>query len=327
MKTSSEWQLQESKELTFPALGRAAFLGQLYDASSGRLLNMQLFDDETAEKTHTIRNASTVVKYSNIHTIVDRANALDVKADLSVCLLCGMIELKGSGQYLDSSSLNLSTREVSMICTVRKDSKRLKINQDTSISQSLYNRTIKRGATHVVTGIVYGGTLIANITEKVSSAIDPTNKVQGEFSASKMQRMSSLFSREGKAAIDKDETSKDIAHSYDFNFYGDYVSTKEVNPTTIGDVLELGKKWPELMGEGVPVEITATPLTSLTDDPVEAKILHELGSAEDAAILATYNELYSLGTRRSRLLRILESGLSQYCPTLLGECRQRKKSC
>ncbi|KAJ4000671.1 hypothetical protein F5050DRAFT_363989 [Lentinula boryana] len=315
-----------TEEMDLPALGRPAFLGQLYNATSERLMNTQLFGAELVNKIQVVPNSSNSVKFKDINAISDRANALDIKAELSVSIMSGLIDLKGSGQYLDTSKSNVSSREVSMICTTRKNLKRLDLKGSDTITVEAYQRAIKHGATHVVTGIIYGGTLVTNVVEKASSSESQT-KIHGEFTASLMKKMASTFSAEGKAAVDSDKTSKDVLESRDFDFYGDYAASDRPNAITIGDLFELAKKWPDLVGEGVPCQITVTPLDQFVDGSVEARILHELESDELGAILTAYDEIFRLAGRRTRIQAALEAGgsnLGACCPTFMDACKKRK---
>ncbi|KIK53797.1 hypothetical protein GYMLUDRAFT_49211 [Collybiopsis luxurians FD-317 M1] len=317
-----------SDEMELPALGRAAFLGQLYNASSEHFVNLQLFDKSIVENKQIVLNPSNNIEYHDIKTISDRTNALDINAELSIGILSGMIELKGSGQYLDTNKSNVATREVSMICLTRKQVERLQLGVNDVISLRAYNRAVKAGATHVVTAITYGGTLITNIVEKTSSSETQT-KIHGEFSASVMKKMASKFSLEGKASVDSDVNSKDITESCDFKCYGDYAISSQDNPTTVGDMFELAKKWPSLIGDGVPVQITVTPLDQFVDDSVEAKLLHELEADQLYDILTAYDIIYRFAARRSRILAALETGpgrLSDCCPTFMETCRKRKNT-
>ncbi|KAJ4467243.1 hypothetical protein J3R30DRAFT_3579153 [Lentinula aciculospora] len=315
-----------SEEMDLPALGRPAFLGQLYNATSERLMNTQLFGPDLVSKVQTVPNSSNSVKFKDINTISDRANALDIKAELSVSIMSGLIDLKGSGQYLDTSKSNVSSREVSMICSTRKNLKRLDLKGSDTITAQTYERAAKHGATHVVTGIIYGGTLVTNVVEKASLS-EAQTKIHGEFTASLMKKMASKFSAEGKASVDSDKTSKDVLESRDFDFYGDYAASGRPNAMTIGDLFELAKKWPELVGEGVPCQITVTPLDQFVDGSIEAKILHELESDELAAILTAYDEIFRLAGRRTRIQAALEAGngnLGACCPTFMDSCKKRK---
>ncbi|KAF9256844.1 hypothetical protein L218DRAFT_949662 [Marasmius fiardii PR-910] len=315
-----------TEEMEFPALGRPAFLGQLYSASSERLLNIQMFDARVLERVQTVRNSFTRVTYKDVNSISDRANALDITAELSVGILAGLIDLKGSGQYLDTRKSNVSSREVSMVCFTRKNMDRLDLRNNDRISMEEYERAVMRRASHVVTGIIYGGTLITNVVKKVSSS-DVKETVQGQFSASIMKNMAAVFSVRGKAAVDSDQTSKDIFQSHDFEFYGDYSASDQANPTTIGDVFELAKKWPELVGDGIPCLITVTPLDQLVDRSVVGKIIRQLESDELAAILTDYDQIYRLAGRRARMKAVLEDEsekLSAFYPTFSDACRQRK---
>ncbi|KAJ4465125.1 hypothetical protein C8R41DRAFT_109428 [Lentinula lateritia] len=316
----------QSQEMDLPALGRPAFLGQLYDATSERLMNTQLFSPEVASKVQIVPNPSNSVKFKDISTISERSHALDINAELSLSILGGLIDLKGSGQYLDTSKSNVSSREVSMICTTRRNLKRLDLKGSDTITLDAYERAVKRHATHVVTGIIYGGTLVTNVVEKASFSESRT-KIHGEFTASLMKKMAAAFSAEGKAAVDSDKTSKDVLQSHDFDFYGDYVASDRPNAMTIGDLFELAKTWPDLVGDGVPCQITVTPLDQLVDESVEAKILHELESDELIAILAAYDDIFRLAGRRTRIQVALEPGsgnLGACCPTFMDICKKRK---
>ncbi|KAJ3757823.1 hypothetical protein EV361DRAFT_915883 [Lentinula raphanica] len=315
-----------SEEMDLPALGRPAFLGQLYNATSERLMNTQLFPAELVSKVQTVPNSSNSVKFKDINTISDRANALDIKAELSVSIMSGLIDLKGSGQYLDTSKSNVSSREVSMVCSTRKNLKRLDLKGTDTITVEAYKRALKHGATHVVTGIIYGGTLVTNVVEKASLSESQT-KIHGEFTASLMKKMASTFSAEGKAAVDSDKTSKEVLESRDFDFYGDYAASDRPNAITIGDLFELAKKWPDLVGDGVPCQITVTPLDQFVDSSVEGKVLHELESDELGAILTAYDEIFRLAGRRTRIQAALEAGngnLGTCCPTFMDACKKRK---
>ncbi|KAJ3846969.1 hypothetical protein EV368DRAFT_51990 [Lentinula lateritia] len=315
-----------SEEMDLPALGRPAFLGQLYNATSERLMNEQLFAEDVVKRVQVVPNPSNSLKFKDINTISDRANALDITAELSVSILSGMIDLKGSGQYLDTSKSNVSSREVSMICTTRKNLKRLDLKGSDRITIDTYNRAIEHQATHVVTGIVYGGTLVTNVVEKASSSESQT-KIHGEFSASLMKNMASKFSAEGKASVDSDKTCKDVLESRDFDFYGDYAASDRPNAITIGDLFELAKQWPTVVGDGVPCQITVTPLSNFVDGSIEAKIIHELESDELAAILTAYDDIYRLAGRRTRIQAALEAGnggLGACCSTFAAACKKRK---
>lgn len=313
----------ESEELDLPALGRPAFLGQLYNAKSETLLNVQAFDSTTASKIQTVATSFNSVKYKDVNNITGRTDALDINASLSIAILGGMIELKGSGRYLDTSRTNVSTREVTMVCTTRTNLKRLDLSNTTFITKDSYDKAVERGGTHAVTGIVYGGTLVTNITEK-SSISRSRNKIHGKFSASIMKKLASKFSAEGKASVDINKTAQDVVKSCEFDVYGDYASSAQPNPTTIGDVFELAKKWPKLVGEGVPCEIIVTPLSHLRDTSVTATLLHQLDGDTLTNILAVYDSIYLIAGRRGRVQAALETGLGDQCPTFLAQCRTRK---
>lgn len=313
----------EGVELKLPALGRPVFLGQLYSASSEQFLNVKISEDEIMKNVQTIPNSFTSVKFKDINTVTDRADALDVSAELSIGVLAGLFEVKGAGRYVDTTKSNVASHEVSMVCATRTVLERIDVNSGTSLSRQAYDRAVRRGATHVVTGIVYGGTLVANVTDKATSS-ESHKKIQIEFSASLFKKLKALFSVEGKIAVDYDTTSKEVVKTREFELYGDYSSSEQPIPTTLGDIFEIATRWPKLVGRGVPCEIIATPLADLLDDSIEARVVHEIQSDDLAAIILVFDKVYHLAAQRERLQRALEAGLGQYCPSFLNNCRQRK---
>ncbi|KAL0571599.1 hypothetical protein V5O48_010363 [Marasmius crinis-equi] len=317
-----------SEELEVPALGRPVFLGQLYSASSGRLINAQLFDSEVLKKEQIVNTSSNSIKYADISAISDRANALDIPPGFSVGILGGLVELKGSARYLHATRSNFASREVSIICSVRKCWRRLDVGVNENIPMGAYERAVKRGASHVITGIALGGTLVAHFVQKTSTAKSRDRK-RFDLSATAIQAMANIFSAGGKVALDHDKQLTDVTENCHFECYGDYSVPEQQNPTTIGDIFELVEKWPTLIGEGVTIQFTAQPIDQFVDGSVPARVLYELEAEHLSTILGLYEEIYRLAARRASIQAALDSGseiLSACCPTFTIDCQKRKRS-
>lgn len=312
----------KQNEFTTPGLGRTAFLGQLYNGSTEQLLNTQLFEKTALEAAIKEENhPSTMISYSDVKSQSDRSKSLKITAELAVSIMGGMISLSGSGEYLDASKSNVSSHEVSATCVVQKKNKRLDIGQ--CVGQQKWEQVSALGATHVVTAIRYGGTLIANIVQKDSTS-ESGKVIKGSFKASFMEGMAGSFSASGKASVDSDEKTKELNSSCEFKVYGDWASAEMEIPTTVGGVFEVIKKWPSLVGDGVPCTITLTPITQFVNGSPEAMMLYELEQHKLLSLCQSYDEFFRLAGRRARLVSLLEGGIGDFCPTFLNECRDRK---
>lgn len=107
----------------------------------------------------------TEVSYKLVKTAKDRAHLLNVFVSVSVSILRGTITLKGFGSYLDRSDSSEESTTVTGVLRARTVHKRLDISDlGLQASVALDPAQIKNlGATHVVTGITYGGTLLGSL--------------------------------------------------------------------------------------------------------------------------------------------------------------------
>ncbi|KAJ8522118.1 hypothetical protein ONZ45_g1276 [Pleurotus djamor] len=309
-------------EFSMPALGRAAFLGQLYNGKTEQLLNTQLFAKNVIDeniKEDTIANTS--LSFTDVKSQSDRSKSLKISAELSLSIMGGMISLAGSGEYVDASKSNVSSHEVSATCTVMKKNKRLEVGQ--CVTQQRWTQVSNMGATHVITAMRFGGTLVANILLKDSNS-ESDKQIKGSFSASIMEGMSSQFSAKGSASVDSSDTGKDLNTHCEFKVYGDWASSDQSIPTTVGEVFELIKSWPSLVGDGVPCTLTLTPIAQFVDTSPEALVLYELEQHKMMSLCQAYDDFYRLSGRRAKLVSSLESTVGDFCPTFLYACQEKK---
>ncbi|KAJ8522110.1 hypothetical protein ONZ45_g1290 [Pleurotus djamor] len=304
-----------------PALGRAAFLGQLYNGKTEQLLNSQLFAREVLS-ANTLEDsiANTSLSFTDVKTQSDRSKSLKITAEISLSIMSGMIKLSGSGEYVDASKSNVSSHEISAVCTVQKKNKRLDVGPVVTLQK--WTQVSNLGATHVVTAIRMGGTLVANIVQKDSNSEDE-KVIKGSFSASFMEGMGAAFSASGSASINSTESGKDLNNKCDFKIYGDWSSSQTI-PTTIGEVFQLIKDWPNLVGDGVPCTITLTPISQFVDTSPESLMLYELEQHKIMSMAKAYDDFFALSGRRARIVARLESGVGEFCPTFLNACVEKK---
>src|ERR1700761_191661 len=77
-----ECRMTEPAEVEFriPTVGRAAFMGQLYNARKDQLINKNAFPNA---KEISVTNSETKVTYTDVSLFSERARALNIQGELS----------------------------------------------------------------------------------------------------------------------------------------------------------------------------------------------------------------------------------------------------
>ena len=300
-------KLRSDSEFTIPGLGHPAILGQLYDGSKDSFVSTpQAWSDQEKVETytHTESHKITTVNYQDVQGLEDRSRLLDIKGEIKLSVMSGMIDLAGSASYLDTEKETISTREVSVACTVTSHIKRLTFRNG-DLDATRFTHLQNAGATHVVTQILYGGAIVAVFKERSSKKKDEKN-IGGSFSASIMKKLGSTLSVSAKAEVRLEARKEANSMDISFNYHADCQVDK--TPTTVADLLVLVNDWGTVMGEGtIPLQITLTPLSRFVDNSPIGKTLHAMGEAEIAFIALTYDKLITLSGKRATLTATLEA--------------------
>ncbi|OIW22616.1 hypothetical protein CONLIGDRAFT_217288 [Coniochaeta ligniaria NRRL 30616] len=308
----------EEGEIQVQALGRSPFLGQLYSASTGTLFNVALFPEHVLAGSVTISTPMprTEVVFTVVRNSKERAHLLDVSASVSLSILGGLVELKGFGKYLDSTDSSEESTTISAVVRCRTVHKRLDLADVGLKSSTVVSPGLLRslGATHVVTAITYGGTLLANLSESRSQARS-NRHIDGDFSLSVMQSLGKLAGAEGSAKLTSDERKQLKDYSFKTSLVADYVNYEDKAPVTPEDMIStIEKGLPKFTSDvgdlgtekthGVPVDLVMTPLTYFDQISTEI-IFRELAETDLVILRAFYDELSILNKRwRSLLLEV-----------------------
>ena len=314
---------QGTQQLEIKALERPIQLGQLYDATTSTFRNEFLFNRAKAATTiHTIPKRSTEFEYKEVKSLEDRAHTLQISASISVSILSGAISIGGYGSYLDRSKDTSQSTTVAAVVRIRTEHVYLD-TQGLHDAVRLDEEDIEYiGATHVVTGITYGGNAVGNITENITAA-DSHTETKGTFSLQVFKDMAKAFSFKGKAELSAEHKSKIDGYNVNVNYMSDFKLSDPL-PTKPTDLIELIRKSPELIGSrGVPCDIILTPLRRFNKINVVTKF-RELEDADLKAITDFYNRNVNLQVDRRYILDQLEANYKPLFPTLLAECRKRK---
>lgn len=303
--------------ITIQALGRPTYLGQLYNATTSALIpGFRLFNTSEIKPIKTAVS-STDIKYEEVKTVKEKANSLNISAQLSVSILSGAIDISGMGSYLKSDSESSDSITVVAIGQYRTYNESLDINQ---LLQSLAmsgQQLANMGATHVITSITYGGNIVGSLTQKQdlsSSDLD----VKGKFSLEVFKGMGKMFGASGSAELSVEEKKKLNSYNLNVKLVADFFSKGDEIPANAPDLLATFKKSPNLIGDGVPCEIILTPLAWLqTGIPT----FRELADADILELTDLYDSILLLGQNRSALSADASTHKELF-PSFLTSCRK-----
>ena len=188
-----------------PTLGHAVRLGELFDERRNKFLGVQLYKEEAIRNNIVITdNKHTDLTLSQSNSVRDRSNALDINASLSLDVLSGLVPARGSASYLRSSKTNRSKRSWAMVLKMRTEVHRLLFAElDSQVVEGV-KEYFTPVATHFVSGIVYGGNVVINMTER-SSDLTKKNDIGGSLEIELDRLKGALSLKRGAAADVKSE--------------------------------------------------------------------------------------------------------------------------
>ncbi|KAF8634982.1 hypothetical protein AX17_004056 [Amanita inopinata Kibby_2008] len=307
-------------QLEIQGLGRAVSLGQLYNASTSSFLNDFLFHrDKIVSKK--IPKKVTDFEYKEVRSLEDRADSLEISASLSVSLLCGLIDIGGYGSYLERNKDKSQSTTIAATVRIRTEHHYL----DTHSLQKeirLDEQDIKYArATHVVTGITYGGNAVGSLTEKTLQ-FDSNTETKGSFNLNAFKDMARSFSARGNAKLTKKDKAKIDKYDLTVSYLADFAPDIP-QPVKASELLQLVKKSSALVGKlGIPCEIILTPITRFNQQ-FTVSIFRELEDADLKMITDFFNRLINLQVNRRYILDQLERHYSHLFPSFLELCRTR----
>src|SRR5258706_576007 len=307
----------EDKVLEIKALGRPCFLGQLYDAKTSSLLpGFSLFKRSDIQSRASNVN-STKFDFTEVNSHSDRASSLDVSVEMSVSILSGAFSVGGSGAYLSNKQDTSESTTVAAIAQYRTTSKSLDLNALRTMVDIDQEMLAKICATHVVTGIVYGGNIVGTLTQKSTNKADNT-KIKTNFSIEAFNNMGQWLSAGAKTTISVEERKKINSFNLHIDLCADFPLKKNTAPTDPVSMIEAVKS-SELVGDGVPCEVFLTPLPLLVDN---IPGFRELSKADLSDIMDLYDHIIKLENSRAWLHDAVDA-YSGILPTFTADIRGR----
>ncbi|XP_028606134.2 uncharacterized protein LOC114607265 isoform X1 [Podarcis muralis] len=275
-----------------PALGRPFQLGMLYDCRKDALIpGVTLWDPDSLRKDLSIqRQPKTEIEIIASDSIEDKTSALNASASLRVSFLGGLVEVEGSGKFLEDTKKFGQQTRVTLQYKATTKYAQLTMSH-LGIQNISYPSVFEHGvATHVVTAILYGAQAFFVFDREVSSS-ESVKKIEAELRGA-IQLF--IVSAEGKLAFKTTERERNYTEKFRCKFHGDFVL--ERNPVTFQDAMQTYAILPAMLGKdgerAVPVTVWLYPLTKL--DSQAAKMVREISLAlvfDSQAIMEQLNEI------------------------------------
>ncbi|XP_053186872.1 verrucotoxin subunit beta-like [Scomber japonicus] len=281
----------DKQTMEVAALGRPFSLGMLYDCRKDSLIPGITFWDHDdlknniQERPQPYNNCEIVASES----IADKSSALNVEGSLKASFLGGLVEVGGSGKYLNDSKTSKNQARVTLNYQATTKMKELSMNQLGKVKHPyVFDKGI---ATHVVTGILYGAQAFFVFDCEVSDK-ESHKDIQGNMKGM-IKNIPELIA-EGELSIKMNDKDKEKVEKFSCKFHGDFLLKK--TPTTFQGAVEVYQSLPQLLGtngeNAVPVKVWLLPLVIL--DSSAAKLVRQISLElveECQSVLEDFTEL------------------------------------
>lgn len=253
----------ENPTITRAALGRIASLGDIYDARKDDFIRIPIFKKKIPTEclTSTDNHFADIV-FIHSDTFTEKFTKLDVKAELQVSVLCGLLTLEGAGCYLNDEKTSARSVKSSLLYNLKTKEESLNVYHE-ELKDAYSIDAIQSGiGTHLVVGISWGANCLLSCEYRNVEAKD-NREIEGSLTA-QLRKASLAIS--GQAGVQVTNVDQDI--NFDIRIFGDVLPQNEDLPTTMEGGINLMKQMPTLLescnqGRGKPLSYRLFPISSL----------------------------------------------------------------
>ncbi|XP_068233310.1 uncharacterized protein [Palaemon carinicauda] len=272
----------------------------LYDCRSDQVIEgVTLWDESKLNEKVVQPLTSADFEIISSDTINDKSSALNVNAGLKLSFLGGLLEVSGSAKYLDNRKSSKYVERVTLKykCTSRTERMTMEqLGKGKIMHPDVFEHDI---ATHVVTGITYGGSAFFVFDREISSDSTERN-ISGNLRA--MVRDIPKLMINGKGELDLNENQKQESLHFRCRYFGDFLP--RVNPSTFEEAVRFYQEIANNTGTDgenyVPISARLYPLTKL--DSRACKLVREISSQLINETETYLENLYELDVKCNDLL-------------------------
>ncbi|RIA87173.1 hypothetical protein C1645_714063 [Glomus cerebriforme] len=306
--------MADTKRIKRKSLGRVASIGSLYNTAR------DTFCETTLLKTEFPNDSISRAEISNTELLYgcedshrEKFNKLDVEAELKLSVLAGLVALEGTSKYLSDVKESFKSVKGFLIYKLTSIEENLNINRDDIKACISTDGFSNFDATHVVTGIKWGATMIASFERKITKEED---KSQVE------EALKSYFEK------------LSLSISRNDNLFGDFVPNNKMILQSFDEVREVMAELPSHIkqsndGKGFPIEYTLYPLSGfaklLSQNLVANNMITELDEEAIIKVDQSYNDLFESKQRLNDLFDDANSISHLISDTNFNEINNRVK--
>ena len=314
--------------ITRAALSGQWHLGMLYDAVKDRpVLGASIFSQKRWEESQKdaklweqVENRNYSDYLETTDTLESKADKMSVQASLKLSFMGGLIDVQGSGSYLNDTKTSWSVERV----TFSKSAKTYyEVLHVLNMTPDMPKQAQSLGATHIVTGIQYGVEARLVFGYQCSSSSEQ-QEVRGWLKLAIGRIPGVDISGEGSVEIDQEKKKR--LNKLNVTYHGNVALPKSV--TTYAEAVEawqyLGKLTP---GDSMPVQIFLLPLSIFEtmpavklaldiEDDIVKKLSREYQRLKDQLLQAQSMQSSTLCVKFDRFAKEV-SGFVQYMDIFL----------
>lgn len=259
-----------NETLTIASLGETTLIGALYDARDQIFINdVRLFNFNKLPNNiiETIPNGHSYYKLCKEDTYFKKFELMNISGDLAIKVACLPISIKGSAKYLNEfkKSENSVKWDLFYSRTTCNELINLQNVYEYYITNELaLNETLFNGATHVVTGIIWGSNSVLSI-EYENNKNESKHIIEGLLSMQFEQLQLIEISSANK--ITKSNTIDDLKETFKCEIKAD-LSDLDTICLNIEQAANIFKSLPEKLkqynnGKGVQIEFHLSSLEKI----------------------------------------------------------------
>jgi len=256
----------DSNTISRQALDRTAILGDFYDARTDTFCGTNMFKQQFpkgSQAVSVIDDCRTETSIKSASSLKEKLENLDIKGELKLSILSGMVELRGSAKYLNHEKTSYKSVESSLLYKLSTVYERLEL-YNTELKSYISDDALRQTtATHVVIQIYYGANCAITVTDKNSESKEQ-NEVEGNLKVH-LEKLKNLLSATAyvEAGYEKKET--EIWSKFSIDIFGDILPDKF--PHSVDGALSMLKDMEQLVrkynnGKGKPLKFVMMPLCS-----------------------------------------------------------------
>ena len=292
----------QSDVIQVAAVGRPFGLGMLYDCRTETLVpGITLWDRETLKKNLDSRaQQNSDYEIITSDSINDKAMSLDISGGLKLGFLAGLVKVSGSAKYLKDRTSSSHQERVTLNYKCTTKFEQLTMSQLGKGNFQHPDIFDSGDATHVVTGIEYGGNAFL-VFDKQHTESKSKKDIRGSVHAHVKLIPKFQFGADADSASSKEHEEQ--TDSLSVRFYGDCIPS--TNPSTYDEAVHLCKKLPELFGKegenAVPKNVWLYPLCKL--DSKAAKLVREISANLVNSATEVIEQLHELEIKCNDILK------------------------